>query len=75
VTDGLRLAGHLAALPMGFHTREASGAIKSVMGAGVEFVRGMPAVKVFGLTVKSFGAFHETIQGYKRFVLSDPAVP
>lgn len=143
----MRLAGHLGALPMGFHTREASGAVKSVIGmavervetfvahhipdvvgavvfplvllaglfalspaltlialvplavawvvqasafsgergvvlmrryqesleemgsAGVEYVRGMPAVKVFGLTVKSFGAFHRAIEDYKRLVL------
>ena len=143
----VRLAEHLATLPMGFHTREASGGVKSVVGlaverielfvahhipdavgaavfplvllgglfsidpvlasvclaclgvawavqssafaggrgralvrryqealeemssAGVEFVRGMPAVKVFGLTVRSFGSFHDAIQGYKSFVL------
>lgn len=36
---------------------------------GVEYVRGMPAVKVFGLTVNSFKAFRNSIVSYKDWVL------
>ncbi|MDF2597062.1 MAG: transporter ATP-binding protein [Clostridia bacterium] len=143
----LRLADHLAKLPMGYHTRQSSGAIKKTLemsvekvegfiahqmpdfigacavpfimlggmfllnwqmalacavpivgayllqaivfnsgqgavamkhyhdtlenmnAAGVEYVRGMPAVKVFGLTVKTFLSFSESINTYRDWAV------
>jgi ATP-binding cassette subfamily B protein len=37
--------------------------------AGVEYVRGMPAVKVFGLTVSTFLQFHNSITGYRDWAV------
>ncbi len=143
----MRLAGHLATLPMGYHTQQSSGAIKKTLemsvekiegfiahqlpdfvgavtlplfmlfgmfvldwrmaltcaipiigayllqsivfygeqgntaikeyhnsleqmnAAGVEYVRGMPAVKVFGLTVNTFLSFHNSITGYRNWAV------
>ena len=143
----LRLAQHLAQLPMGYHTRKSSGAIKKTLemsvekvegfiahqlpdfigacavpfimlgamfllnwqmalacavpivaayllqslvfysgkgaetmkhyhdnlenmnAAGVEYVRGMPAVKVFGLTVNTFLSFSKAINAYRDWAV------
>lgn len=40
-------------------------ALEDMNAAGVEYVRGMPAVKVFGLTAHSFLSFRDAILGYR----------
>ena len=35
----------------------------------VQYVRGIPVVKIFGQSVKSFRQFHDEIQGYKKWAL------
>lgn len=37
---------------------------------GVEYIRAMPAVKIFGLNVNNFKRFHKSIQDYKKFVVA-----
>lgn len=44
-------------------------ALERMNAAGVEYVRGMPAVKVFGLTVDTFLRFHNSITGYRDCVV------
>lgn len=44
-------------------------ALESMNAAGVEYVRGMPAVKVFGLTVNTFLSFHNSIKSYRDFAV------
>lgn len=34
--------------------------------SAVQYVRGIPVVKIFGQSVKSFRQFHDEIQGYKN---------
>lgn len=41
-------------------------ALETMSATGVEFVRGMPSVKVFGLTVKSFMRFSAAIEDLRR---------
>lgn len=41
-------------------------ALEQMNATGVEYVRGMPAVKVFGMTVSSFLKFHNTIEAYRE---------
>ena len=41
-------------------------ALEQMNAAGVEYVRGMPAVKVFGLTVRSFLRFYDAIENLRR---------
>ncbi|MDR2549238.1 MAG: ABC transporter ATP-binding protein/permease [Desulfobulbus sp.] len=48
------------------HTRQYHDALEKMNAAGVEYVRGMPAVKVFGITVRSFLGFHAAIEGYRE---------
>ncbi|WP_252187482.1 ABC transporter ATP-binding protein [Anaeromonas gelatinilytica] len=42
-------------------------ALSDMGSAGVEYVRGISVVKVFGQTVHSFKQFHKSIMNYKRF--------
>ena len=37
--------------------------------SAVQYVRGIPVVKIFGQSVKSFRQFHHEIQGYKKWAL------
>lgn len=43
--------------------------MEEMNATGVEYVRGMPAVKVFGMTVSSFLKFHNTIKNYRSFAI------
>ena len=43
--------------------------IEKMNAEGVEYVRGMPAVKVFGLSVATFLRFHDSITNYRNFVV------
>ncbi len=45
-------------------SRRYNDALEEMNATGVEYVRGMPAVKVFGMTVKSFLQFYNTIKNY-----------
>lgn len=47
------------------HTRLYHDALEQMNAAGVEYVRGMPAIKVFGVTVRSFLGFNAAIQHYR----------
>lgn len=40
-------------------------ALEQMNATGTEYVRGMPAVKVFGMTVSSFLQFHDTIENFR----------
>ncbi|WP_244833333.1 ABC transporter ATP-binding protein [Clostridium sp. BJN0001] len=42
-------------------------ALENMNASAVEFVRGIPIVKVFQQTVYSFKNFHESIKGYSKF--------
>ncbi len=42
--------------------QEYQASLEEMNATGVEYVRGMPAVKVFGLTVSSFLRFHDSIK-------------
>lgn len=44
-------------------------ALEKMNANGVEYVRGMPAVKVFGMTVYTFKAFRNSIMEYKDWIL------
>lgn len=44
-------------------------ALENMNANGVEYVRGMPAVKVFGMTVYTFMAFRNSILQYKDWIL------
>ena len=44
-------------------------ALEKMNAAGIEFVRGMPAVKVFGLTVDTFFRFHASIMEYRNWAV------
>lgn len=44
-------------------------ALESMNAAGVEYVRGMPAVKVFGLTVNTFLRFSKSITDYRDWAV------
>jgi ATP-binding cassette subfamily B protein IrtA len=44
-------------------------ALENMNAAGVEYVRGMPAVKVFGLTVSTFLRFHQAITDYRDWAV------
>ncbi len=47
------------------HAKQYHVALEQMNAAGVEYVRGMPAVKVFGLTVSTFLRFHNSIRDYR----------
>jgi ATP-binding cassette subfamily B protein len=49
------------------HTKLYQDALEEMSATGVEYVRGIPAVKVFGMTVKSFLKFDRAIESYKNF--------
>jgi ATP-binding cassette subfamily B protein len=49
--------------------KEYHNALERMNAAGVEYVRGMPAVKVFGLTVSSFLRFHNSIIAYRDWAV------
>lgn len=50
-------------------TRDYFDAQERMSGSAVEYVRGMPVVKVFGQSVRSFRQFNAEIQAYKTFAL------
>ena len=52
------------------HVKQYDDALEEMNAAGVEYVRGMPAVKVFGMTVRSFLKFHNTIENYRRCAMN-----
>jgi len=49
--------------------KEHHNALERMNAAGVEYVRGMPAVKVFGLTVQSFLQFNNSITGFRDWAI------
>ncbi len=54
---------------IGNSTKDYHDALEEMNAAGVEYVRGMPAVKVFGITVKKFLSFHSSIKNFRNFAL------
>ncbi|EOH76811.1 ABC transporter ATP-binding protein [Enterococcus malodoratus] len=44
-------------------------ALEAMNSNGVEYVRAMPAVKVFGLSVGNFKRFHQSIKDYRSLVM------
>ncbi len=42
---------------------------EQMSASAVQYVRGMPVVKIFGQSVCSFRQFHDEIQGYKKWAL------
>ncbi|KJF26992.1 ABC transporter ATP-binding protein [Clostridium aceticum] len=44
-------------------------ALEQMNAAGVQYVRGMSAIKVFGLTVDTFLSFHNAINGYRDWAV------
>lgn len=44
-------------------------ALEAMNSNGVEYVRAMPAVKVFGLSVGNFKRFHQSIKDYRNLVM------
>lgn len=42
---------------------------EQMSASAVQYVRGMPVVKIFGQSVRSFRQFHDEIQGYKKWAL------
>lgn len=44
-------------------------ALEEMNSNGVEYVKAMPAVKVFGLSVGNFKRFHQSIQDYRKLVV------
>lgn len=49
--------------------RQYHDSLENMNANGVEYVRGMPAVKVFGMTVHTFKAFRNSILQYKDWIL------
>ncbi|MFT8888822.1 MAG: ABC transporter ATP-binding protein [Ethanoligenens sp.] len=49
--------------------RQYQQALDGMSNAGVEYVRGIAVIKVFGQTVRSFKRFAKSIQDYKTFAL------
>lgn len=45
-------------------------ALEEMNSNGVEYVRAMPAVKIFGLSVGNFKRFHQSIQDYRTLVVA-----
>lgn len=43
--------------------------LEKVNSSAVEYVRGMPVVKIFGQTVRSFRGFYNDINEYRKYVL------
>lgn len=52
-----------------FYTKGYHNALEQMNAAGVEYVRGMPAVKVFGLTVNTFLRFCNSITDYRDWAV------
>ena len=44
--------------------------LEKVSASAVQYVRGMPAIKIFGQTVHSFRQFHKDITDYRDFVVA-----
>lgn len=44
-------------------------ALEAMNSNGVEYIRAMPAVKVFGLSVGNFKRFHQSIKDYRNLVM------
>lgn len=44
-------------------------ALEAMNSNGVEYVRAMPAVKIFGLSVGNFKRFHQSIKDYRSLVM------
>lgn len=44
-------------------------ALEEMNSNGIEYVRGMPAVKIFGLSVGNFKRFYDSIQDYRSLVV------
>lgn len=44
-------------------------ALEAMNSNGVEYIRAMPAVKVFGLSVGNFKRFHQSIRDYRNLVM------
>lgn len=65
IIQGLLFSGEKSRL----RTKKYHNALEDMSATGVEYVRGMPAVKVFGLTVKSFLKFNHSINNYKTLTL------
>lgn len=42
---------------------------EQMSASAVQYVRGMPVVKIFGQSIRSFRQFHDEIQGYKKWAL------
>ncbi|OTO67595.1 MULTISPECIES: ABC transporter ATP-binding protein [unclassified Enterococcus] len=49
--------------------KEYHDALEAMNSNGVEYVRAMPAVKVFGLSVGNFKRFHQSIKDYRNLVM------
>lgn len=49
--------------------KEYHDALEAMNSNGVEYVRAMPAVKVFGLSVGNFKRFHQSIKDYRTLVM------
>lgn len=49
--------------------KEYHDALEAMNSNGVEYVRAMPAVKVFGLSVSNFKRFHQSIKDYRTLVM------
>ena len=54
---------------MGKRAREFMGIYYDASASAVQYVRGMPVVKIFGQSVRSFRQFNAEIQAYKTFAL------
>lgn len=49
--------------------REYHDRMEALNQSAIEYVRGMPVIKMFGQTVRSFKDFHQTIQAYRECTL------
>ncbi|MCB5955562.1 ABC transporter ATP-binding protein [Enterococcus sp. CWB-B31] len=53
----------------GNKVKEYHDALEAMNSNGVEYVRAMPAVKIFGLSVDNFKRFHQSIKDYRTLVM------
>ena len=44
-------------------------ALERINSSAMQYVKGMPTIKIFGQTVKSFRSFYDDIMGYRDFAL------
>ncbi|MBD2845346.1 ABC transporter ATP-binding protein [Paenibacillus sp. IB182496] len=54
--------------------RDYQQAVEEMNATGVEYVRGMPAVKIFGIKAESFLTFHDAVQRYRDISLHITAI-